>query len=148
LFYMSNHLVKGGIKMPSQDQKKAKTININLTEEEYEKVRALAQIRDLNPTAYTRLAALGNRIKPTVIEMPKEQLTIEDTNEVETLKSENQELKEQKKYDNERIEVLDRFIKYVNDKGYIDFKGYKEDFGLMQAMANYSESKNVNVEKN
>lgn len=145
---MSNHLVKGGIKMPSQDQKKAKTININLTEEEYEKVRALAQIRDLNPTAYTRLAALGNRIKPTVIEMPKEQLTIEDTNEVETLKSENQELKEQKKYDNERIEVLNRFIKYVNDKGYIDFKGYKEDFGLMQAMANYSESKNVNVEKN
>lgn len=145
---MSNHLVKGGIKMPSQDQKKAKTININLTEEEYEKVRALAQIRDLNPTAYTRLAALGNRIKPTVIEMPKEQLTIEDTNEVETLKSENQELKEQKKYDNERIEVLDKFIKYVNDKGYIDFKGYKEDFGLMQAMANYSESKNVNVEKN
>ncbi|PTG37382.1 hypothetical protein BUY24_12095 [Staphylococcus cohnii] len=134
--------------MPSQDQKKAKTININLTEEEYEKVRALAQIRDLNPTAYTRLAALGNRIKPTVIEMPKEQLTIEDTNEVETLKSENQELKEQKKYDNERIEVLDRFIKYVNDKGYIDFKSYKEDFGLMQAMANYSESKNVNVEKN
>ena len=145
---MSNHLVKGGIKMPRQDQKKAKTININLTEEEYEKVRALAQIRDLNPTAYTRLAALGNRIKPTVIEMPKEQLTIEDTNEVETLKSENQELKEQKKYDNERIEVLDKFIKYVNDKGYIDFKGYKEDFGLMQAMANYSESKNVNVEKN
>ncbi|PTK40488.1 hypothetical protein BUZ69_14190, partial [Staphylococcus saprophyticus] len=62
--------------MPSQDQKKAKTININLTEEENEKVRALAQIRDLNPTAYTRLAALGNRIKPTDIEMPKEQLTI------------------------------------------------------------------------
>lgn len=27
---MSNHLVKGGIKMPSQDQKKAKTINIHL----------------------------------------------------------------------------------------------------------------------
>ncbi|MGS5041977.1 plasmid mobilization protein [Staphylococcus saprophyticus] len=134
--------------MPNQNQKKAKTININLTEEEYEKVKALAQVRDLNPTAYTRLAALGNRIKPTVIEMPKEQLTIEDTNEVETLKSENQELKEQKKYDNERIEVLDKFIKYVNDKGYIDFKGYKEDFGLMQAMANYSESKNVNVEKN
>ncbi|WP_259340731.1 plasmid mobilization protein, partial [Staphylococcus gallinarum] len=126
--------------MPSQDQKKAKTININLTEEEYEKVRALAQIRDLNPTAYTRLAALGNRIKPTVIEMPKEQITIDEHEEIEKLRAENQELKEQKKYDNERIEVLDRFIKYVNDKGYIDFKGYKEDFGLMQAMANYSDN--------
>ncbi|WP_436948720.1 plasmid mobilization protein [Staphylococcus shinii] len=137
---MSNHLVKGGIKLPSQDQKKAKTININLTEEEYEKVRALAQIRDLNPTAYTRLAALGNRIKPTVIEMPKEQITIDEHEEIEKLRAENQELKEQKKYDNERIEVLDKFIKYVNDKGYIDFKGYKEDFGLMQAMANYSDN--------
>ncbi|WP_436864064.1 plasmid mobilization protein [Staphylococcus shinii] len=126
--------------MPSQDQKKAKTININLTEEEYEKVRALAQIRDLNPTAYTRLAALGNRIKPTVIEMPKEQITIDEHEEIEKLRAENQELKEQKKYDNERIEVLDKFIKYVNDKGYIDFKGYKEDFGLMQAMANYSDN--------
>lgn len=142
---MSNHLVKGGIKMPSQDQKKAKTININLTEEEYEKVRALAQIRDLNPTAYTRLAALGNRIKPTVIEMPKEQITIDEHEEIEKLRTENQELKEQKKYDNERIEVLDKFIKYVNDKGYIDFKGYKQDFGLMQAMANYSDGTNANV---
>lgn len=145
---MSNHLVKGGIKMPNQEQRKAKTININLTEKEYEKVKALAQIRDLNPTAYTRLAALGNRIKPTVIEMPKEQITIDEHEEIEKLRAENQELKEQKKYDNERIEVLDKFIKYVNDKGYIDFKGYKEDFGLMQAMANYSVGTNANVEKN
>ena len=30
---MSNHLVKGGMKVPNQDQKKAKTINVSLTEE-------------------------------------------------------------------------------------------------------------------
>lgn len=53
--------------MTDQNHKKAKTININLTEEEYKKVKALAEDRDLNPTAYTRLAALGNRIKPTVV---------------------------------------------------------------------------------
>lgn len=58
---MSNHLVKSGIKMPNQDQKKAKIINVSLTEEEYERVRTLAQIGDLNPTSYTRLAALVNR---------------------------------------------------------------------------------------
>lgn len=122
---MSNHLVKGGIKMPSQDQKKAKTININLTEEEYEKVRALAQIRDLNPTAYTRLAALGNRIKPTVIEMPKEQLTIEDTNEVETLKTQIQ--------DNEQyVNVFQRLLKHIGDNGYIDFNSYKADKELFE----------------
>ena len=122
---MSNHLVKGGIKMPSQDQKKAKTITINLTEEEYEKVRALAQIRDLNPTAYTRLAALGNRIKPTVIEMPKEQLTIEDTNEVETLKTQIQ--------DNEQyVNVFQRLLKHIGDNGYIDFNSYKADKELFE----------------
>lgn len=122
---MSNHLVKGGIKMPRQDQKKAKTININLTEEEYEKVRALAQIRDLNPTAYTRLAALGNRIKPTVIEMPKEQLTIEDTNEVETLKTQIQ--------DNEQyVNVFQRLLKHIGDNGYIDFNSYKADKELFE----------------
>lgn len=122
---MSNHLVKGGIKMPSQDQKKAKTININLTEEEYEKVRALAQIRDLNPTAYTRLAALGNRIKPTVIEMPKEQLTIEDTNEVETLKTQIQ--------DNEQyVNVFQRLLKHIGVNGYIDFNSYKADKELFE----------------
>jgi hypothetical protein len=32
------------MKMPSQNQKKAKTININLTEAEYEKVKQLAEI--------------------------------------------------------------------------------------------------------
>ncbi|MFQ3845981.1 hypothetical protein AABD44_00780, partial [Staphylococcus shinii] len=53
--------------MPNQNHKKAKTININLTEDEYEKVKQLAEIRDLNPTAYTRLTALGNRIKPTIV---------------------------------------------------------------------------------
>ena len=122
---MSNNLVKGGIKMPSQDKKKAKTININLTEEEYEKVRALAQIRDLNPTAYTRLAALGNRIKPTVIEMPKEQLTIEDTNEVETLKTQIQ--------DNEQyVNVFQRLLKHIGDNGYIDFNSYKADKELFE----------------
>lgn len=55
--------------MASQNHKKAKTISINLTDEEYEKVKQLAEIRDLNPTAYTRLAALGNRIKSTIVEM-------------------------------------------------------------------------------
>ena len=36
-----------------KSHRKAKTININLTEEEYKKVKALAEDRDLNPTAYT-----------------------------------------------------------------------------------------------
>lgn len=137
---MSNHLVKGGIKMPSQDQKKAKTININLTEEEYEKVRALAQIRDLNPTAYTRLAALGNRIKPTVIEIPKEQITIDEHEEIEKMRVENKELKEIVQRNTERVEAFNSLVKHVKSQnGYLDLKSYRNDEELMRVMAKYGE---------
>ena len=131
---MSNHLVEGGMKMPSQDQKKAKTININLTEEEYEKVRALAQIRDLNPTAYTRLTALGNRIKPTVIEVPNEEGKDKDTNEIERLKT---QIKENEQY----LELFKHLLKHINDNGYIDFNSYKADRKLLE---NIKKIKNIN----
>lgn len=121
---MSNYLVKGGIKMPNQNQKKAKTININLTEEEYEKVKALAQVRDLNPTAYTRLAALGNRIKPTVIEMPKEQTTFEDV-EVQAQKQENEYY----------ADMFKRFASYIaDDKFYINLHELQSDRELINAI--------------
>lgn len=110
--------------MPNQNQKKAKTININLTEEEYEKVKALAQVRDLNPTAYTRLAALGNRIKPTVIEMPKEQTTFEDV-EVQAQKQENEYY----------ADMFKRFASYIaDDKFYINLHELQSDRELINAI--------------
>ena len=143
---MSNHLVKGGIKMPSQDQKKAKTININLTEEEYEKVKQLAEIRNLNPTAYTRLTALGNRIKPTVVYPADER--------IDALEKENEDLKmklmagygqyEVSKEDFENLEeqyyryagyvnTFKDFLQYVqNDAEYINLNGYKNDEKLKE----------------
>ncbi|MGO1301458.1 MAG: plasmid mobilization protein [Staphylococcus equorum] len=120
--------------MPNQDQKKAKTINVSLTEEEYEKVRALAQIRDLNPTAYTRLTALGNRIKPTVIEVPNEEGKDKDTNEIERLKT---QIKENEQY----LELFKHLLKHINDNGYIDFNSYKADRKLLE---NIKKIKNIN----
>ena len=127
--------------MPDQNHKKAKTININLTEAEYEKVKQLAEVRDLNPTAYTRLTALGNRIKPTVVYPADERI-----NELE---KENQDLKKQlmagygqyevtrEDFDNLEeqyyqyagyVNTFKDFLKYVqNDAEYIDLNGYKND---------------------
>lgn len=123
---MSDYLVKGGIKMPNQNHKKAKTININLTEEEYEKVKKLAQVRDLNPTAYTRLAALGNRIKPTVIEMPKEERTSEELN--------LQDQKENEYY----ADMFKRFASYIaDDKFYINLHEVQSDKELIHAINYY-----------
>jgi len=114
--------------MPSQNQKKAKTININLTEYEYEKVKQLAEIRNLNPTAYTRLVALGNRIKPTVVEMPSNQMTIDSDEDVEKYKSEAQS---NAYYAN----MFKRFASYIeNDRFYINLHEVQSDRELIQAI--------------
>ena len=138
---MSDYLVVEGSKMTNKNHKKAKTININLTEDEYEKVKQLAEIRDLNPTAYTRLTALGNRIKPTVVYPADER--------IDKLEKENYDLKNQlmsgygqyeiSKEDFENLEeqyyryegyvnTFKAFLQYVqNDAEYINLNGYKND---------------------
>ena len=132
--------------MPDQNHKKAKTININLTEDEYEKVKQLAEIRNLNPTAYTRLTALGNRIKPTVVYPADER--------IDALEKENEDLKKQLMADYGQYEVTREdfdnleeqyhqyagyvntfkdFLKYVqNDAEYINLNGYKNDEKLKE----------------
>jgi len=123
---LSIYLVKGGIKMPNQ--KKAKTININLTKAEYEKVKQLAEIRNLNPTAYTRLVALGNRIKPTVVEMPSNQMTIDTDEDIEKYKSEAQS---NAYYAN----MFKRFASYIeDDRFYINLHEVQSDRELIQAI--------------
>lgn len=74
--------------MSKTSKRKAKTININLTEKEYEKVKHFAELRNMNPTSYARLVALGNRIKPTVIEK-----IYSSSDVVQQLKQDNEELK-------------------------------------------------------
>lgn len=132
--------------MSDQNHKKAKTININLTEDEYEKVKQLAEIRNLNPTAYTRLTALGNRIKPTVVYPADER--------IDALEKENEDLKmklmagygkyEVSKEDFENLEeqyyqyagyvnTFKDFLQYVqNDAEYINLNGYKNDEKLKE----------------
>ena len=141
IYFLSIYLIMEGISMPDQNHKKAKTININLTEDEYEKVKQLAEIRDLNPTAYTRLTALGNRIKPTIVYPADER--------IDELEKENQDLKKQlmagygqyevtrEDFDNLEeqyyqyagyVNTFKDFLKYVqNDAEYINLNGYKSD---------------------
>ena len=132
--------------MVSKNHKKAKTININLTEEEYEKVKVLAEDRNLNPTAYTRLVALGNRIKPTVVypvderinelEKENEALKIQfkvDHNKDEVLKEDYENIEEEYSEVAKYLDTFKRFLQYVNDDAeYINFNGYKRDEKLKE----------------
>lgn len=128
--------------MTNQSHRKAKTININLTEEEYKKVKTLAEDRDLNPTAYTRLAALGNRIKPTVVyntdeyteQLKKEKQTLEMALETSVPK-EDVLLEAQCESYKTYIDTFKKFLQYVQeDAEYINLNGYKRDEQLKAEM--------------
>lgn len=140
---MSDYLVVEGSKMTNKSHRKAKTININLTEEEYKKVKVLAEDRDLNPTAYTRLAALGNRIKPTVVyntdeyteQLKKEKQTLEMALETSVPKEDVELLEAQCQSYKTYIDTFKKFLQYVQeDAEYINLNGYKRDEQLKAEM--------------
>ena len=120
--------------MPSAFNKKAKAIHLNLTQDEYNKIQKLAEIRHLNPTSYTKQVALGNRIKPTVIEYPQEQTTLDDFNDsndsneiIEQLKKDNEALKSDVEAFRVKANLLDELLTHVNENAYIDFNGFRDD---------------------
>ena len=133
--------------MPSAYNRKAKVINLNLTLEEYEKIKQLAEIRHLNPTSYTKLTALGNRIKPTVIEYPQEQTTLDDYNDsndsneiIEQLKKDNEALKSDVEAFRVKANLLDEFLTHVNENAYIDFDGFRDDEELRYKLKNIKQN--------
>ena len=133
--------------MPSSFNKKAKTINVNLTQDEYNKIQKLAEIRHLNPTSYTKQVALGNRIKPTVIEYPQEQTTLDDHNDsndsneiIEQLKKDNEALKSDVEAFRVKANLLDVFLSHVNENAYIDFDGFRDDEELRYKLKNIKQN--------
>uniref|UniRef100_UPI001C92BBB2 hypothetical protein n=1 Tax=Staphylococcus saprophyticus TaxID=29385 RepID=UPI001C92BBB2 len=84
------YLLKRPIKIPTQQQNKPKTININLTQPHYQKLKHLPQITNLNPTPYTPLLPLPNPIKPTLLQIPSTQITIHTNKHLQHLKSQPQ----------------------------------------------------------
>lgn len=133
--------------MPSAYNRKDKVINLNLTLEEYEKIKQLAEIRHLNPTSYTKLTALGNRIKPTVIEYPQEQTTLDDYNDsndsneiIEQLKKDNEALKSDVEAFRVKANLLDELLTHVNENAYIDFNGFRDDEELRYKLKNIKQN--------
>ncbi|MEJ7172484.1 hypothetical protein [Staphylococcus capitis] len=137
--------------MPSAYNRKAKVINLNLTLEEYEKIKQLAEIRHLNPTSYTKLTALGNRIKPTVIEKTNIQNDSNGVNEQlkkddSALKSDSQALQQRIDYlegvledVKEENEVFHRLLEYFDSTAFMNFNTYRNDLQLKNAIKRLKE---------
>lgn len=130
--------------MPKKQNSKEKILTIRVSQSQYEKICALADIREMNVTEYIRHTAIGNRIKPTVIEYPKEQTTLEDYEEdskVSELESKINEYEELIQAQSHHIEELEQTVKHyqpqvdtfkrmlthIDSTGYINFGSYKND---------------------
>ncbi|MDH9393845.1 hypothetical protein PYM72_11860, partial [Staphylococcus epidermidis] len=129
----------------------------------YKKIQDLAYIRSMNVTEYIRQTAVGNRIKPTVIEYPKEQITMDDSNSknntnnlykvIEHLEEDNEALKsdrdalrqrhdqleddiEQYKRENE---IFHRLLEHFDSTAFMNFNTYRDDRPLKKEIKRLKE---------
>lgn len=149
--------------MPKKQSSKEKILTVRVSQAQYKKIQDLAYIRSMNVTEYIRQTAVGNRIKPTVIEYPKEQTMIDDynsnndtndwheiieqlKNDNETLKSNNQELQQhihqlEDEIDPMRQEndVFHHLLKHFDSTAFMNFNTYRDDRPLKNAIKRLKE---------
>lgn len=149
--------------MPKKQSSKEKILTVRVSQTQYKKIQDLAYIRSMNVTEYIRQTAVGNRIKPTVIEYPKEQIIMDDShskNDIndwhevieqlkkdnEALKSNNQELQQhihqlEDEIDPMRQEndVFHHLLQHFDSTAFMDFSTYRDDRPLKNAIKRLKE---------
>lgn len=149
--------------MPKKQSSKEKILTVRVSQVQYKKIQDLAYIRSMNVTEYIRQTAVGNRIKPTVIEYPKEQTTIDDynsnndtndwheiieqlKNDNETLKSNNQELQQHIHQLEDEIaqmrqenDVFHHLLQHFDSTAFLNFNTYRDDRPLKNAIKRLKE---------
>ena len=149
--------------MPKKQNSKEKILTIRVSQGQYKKIQDLAYIRSMNVTEYIRQTAVGNRIKPTVIEYPKEQTTIDDYDSkndmndlyevIGQLEEDNEELKsdrnalqqrnDQLEDDIEQFkresEVFHRLLEHFDSTAFLNFNTYRDDRPLKNAIKRLKE---------
>ena len=142
---------------------KEKILTVRVSQAQYKRIQDLAYIRSMNITEYIRQTAVGNRIKPTVIEYPKEQTTIDDynsnndtndwheiieqlKNDNETLKSNNQELQQHIHQLEDEIaqmrqenDVFHHLLQHFDSTAFLNFNTYRDDRPLKNAIKRLKE---------
>ena len=134
--------------MPKKQNSKEKILTIRVSQSQYEKICALADIREMNVTEYIRHTAIGNRIKPTVIEQIKESSEVSELfkKDNEALKSDRNALRqrhdqleddiEQYKRENE---IFHHLLQHFDSTAFMNFNTYRDDRPLKNAIKRLKE---------
>ncbi|MDU3864084.1 MAG: hypothetical protein E7G72_09770 [Staphylococcus epidermidis] len=149
--------------MPKKQSSKEKILTVRVSQAQYKKIQDLAYIRSMNVTEYIRQTAVGNRIKPTVIEYPKEQTTIDDYNSnndtndwyeiIEQLKNDNEKLKSNNQELQQHIhqledeiaqmrqenDVFHHLLQHFDSTAFLNFNTYRDDRPLKNAIKRLKE---------
>ena len=134
--------------MPKKQNSKEKILTIRVSQSQYEKICALADILEMNVTEYIRHTAIGNRIKPTVIEQIKESSEVSELfkKDNEALKSNNQELQQhihqlEDEIDQLRQEndVFHHLLQHFDSTAFLNFNTYRDDRQLKNAIKRLKE---------
>ena len=134
--------------MPKKQNSKEKILTIRVSQSQYEKICALSDIREMNVTEYIRHTAIGNRIKPTVIEQIKESSEVSELfkKDNEALKSNNQALQHhihqlEDEIDQLRQEndVFHHLLQHFDSTAFLNFNTYRDDRQLKNAIKRLKE---------
>lgn len=134
--------------MPKKQNSKEKILTIRVSQSQYEKICALADIREMNVTEYIRHTAIGNRIKPTIIEQIKESSEVSELfkKDNEALKSNNQalqrhihQLEDERDKIKKENDVFHHLLQHFDSTAFMNFNTYRDDRPLKNAIKRLKE---------
>ena len=127
--------------MPKKQNSKEKILTIRVSQEQYEKICALADIREMNVTEYIRHTAIGNRIKPTVIEQIKESSEVSEffKKDNEALQRHIHQLEDEIDQLRQENDVFHHLLQHFDSTAFMDFSTYRDDRPLKNAIKRLKE---------
>lgn len=127
--------------MPKKQNSKEKILTIRVSQSQYEKICELADIREMNVTEYIRHTAIGNRIKPTVIEQIKESSEVSELfkKDNEALQHHIHQLEDEIDQLRQENDVFHHLLQHFDSTAFLNFNTYRDDRPLKNAIKRLKE---------
>lgn len=127
--------------MPKKQNSKEKILTVRVSQSQYEKICALADIREMNVTEYIRHTAIGNRIKPTVIEQIKESSEVSELfkKDNEALQHHIHQLEDEIDQLRQENDVFHHLLQHFDSTAFLNFNTYRDDRPLKNAIKRLKE---------
>ena len=127
--------------MPKKQNSKEKILTIRVSQSQYEKICALADIREMNVTEYIRHTAIGNRIKPTIIEQIKESSEVSELfkKDNEALQHHIHQLEDEIDQLRQENDVFHHLLQHFDSTAFLNFNTYRDDRPLKNAIKRLKE---------